>query len=190
MPTFIFLIYPHFLRLPDSKTRTQKLLRKLHSIFLTGLNPVNMPTYPTKLVALKTVLLFLWKSKFTVKGFSSSVITQVLLFIFHLKKTNVGDIKDRDGVERRHYIGAACLCLGLAMESKMTSTLQSSCLNLPKAGITGLRFHVWLIGAFFACSLRTNINKIFMSVLWFGSGTVPQRLMCSRPSPQCTKLQR
>lgn len=128
-----------------------------------------MPTYPTKLVALKTVLLFLWKSKFTVKGFSSSVITQVLLFIFHLKKTNVGDIKDRDGVERRHYIGAACLCLGLAMESKMTSTLQSSCLNLPKAGITGLRFHVWLIGAFFACSLRTNVNKIFMSVLWFGS---------------------
>ena len=101
-----------------------------------------MPTYPTKLVALKTVLLFLWKSKFTVKGFSSSVITQVLLFIFHLKKTNVGDIKDRDGVERRHYIGAACLCLDLAMKSKMTSTLQSSCIDLPRAGITGLRFHV------------------------------------------------
>lgn len=128
-----------------------------------------MPTYPTKLVALKTVLLFLWKSKFTVKGFSSSVITQVLLFIFHLKKTNVGDIKDRDGVERRHYIGAACLCLDLAMKSKMTSTLQSSCIDLPRAGITGLRFHVWLISALFACSLTTNFNKIFMSVLWFGS---------------------
>jgi hypothetical protein len=55
-----------------------------------------MPTYPTKLVALKTVLLFLWKSKFTVKGFNSSVTTQVLLFIFHLKKINVADIEDKD----------------------------------------------------------------------------------------------
>lgn len=159
-----------------------KLFRKLHNIFLTGLNPVNMPTYPTKLVALKTVLLFLWKSKFTVKGFNSSVITHVLLFIFHLKKTNVGDIKDRDGVERRHYIGAACLCLSLAMESKMTSTLESSCLDLPRAGITGLRFHVWLIGALFACSLRTNFNKSFECVIvWIWN--VPQRLVFKAQPP-------
>lgn len=146
-----------------------------------------MPTYPTKLVALKTVLLFLWKSKFTVKGFNSSVITQVLLFIFHLKKTNVGDIKDRDGVERRHYIGAACLCLSLAMESKMTSTLQSSCLDLPRAGITGLRFHVWLIGALFACSLRTNLTR----ALWMCYGLdlkCPSKARVQGPVPKAPKF--
>lgn len=58
-----------------------------------------MPTYPAKLVALNTVLLFLWKSKFTVKGFNSSVTTQVLLLMFHLTKTKVTDIKDKDGGE-------------------------------------------------------------------------------------------
>lgn len=43
---------------------------------LTGLMPVNMPTYPAKLVDLKTVALFRLKSTLTARGLSLSVIIQ------------------------------------------------------------------------------------------------------------------
>lgn len=103
------LLMSSFLTLPDGKPRTQNCFKSY--IFLTGLNPVNMPTYPAKLVALKTVLLFLWKSRFTVKGFNSSVTTQVLLFIFHLKKTSVADVKDKaEGESLALHRCALCAC--------------------------------------------------------------------------------
>lgn len=54
---------------------------------LTGLTPDTMPMYPAKFVDLNTVLLFLWKSKFTTKGFSSRVKVQELFLTSHLQKT-------------------------------------------------------------------------------------------------------
>lgn len=44
---------------------------------LTGLMPVSIPTYPVKLVDLKTVLPFRLKSTFTTSGLSFSVRVQV-----------------------------------------------------------------------------------------------------------------
>lgn len=54
---------------------------------LTGLTPDTMPMYPAKFVDLNTVLLFLWKSKSTTKGFSSRVNVQELFLTSHLQET-------------------------------------------------------------------------------------------------------
>lgn len=77
----------NFMASERSRSRVQSLVHKTR--WLTGFMPVSMPTYPAKFVDLKTVLLFLLKSRLTTRGFSISEMIQDLFLVSQLEEAQV-----------------------------------------------------------------------------------------------------